>query len=170
MTYNQEYYQKNGDEIRRKRREKYAENGEKERENSMNYYHEVIKNNPVRLARNKACQQVYNQSAKGIEARRKNSWFKQGIRGDLNIIFRIFESTKFCDDCGAKFQGDNEYIKCLDHDHTNKFIQGCLGNFRGIVCIRCNQRRERKNYDNSVVITKTNREPLGRKPLFVRTI
>ena len=153
MPYNPEYYKKNSDEIRRKRREKYAEDGKEERQYSNYYYHEVVKTNPVRLARNKLCQQAYNQSAKGIEARRKNSWFKQGIRGDLNIINRIYLSTKFCDDCGAKFQGDNHFIKCLDHDHTNKFIEGCMGNFRGIVCVRCNRRRERKHYDNSVVIT-----------------
>ena len=77
----------------------------------------------------------YRKTLKSTKIIQINNWKKRGLIGDYEMIRRIYLSTKYCDDCGHELNtGDNRMKKCMDHDHID-------GQFRGIVCIRCNNRR-----------------------------
>ena len=79
--------------------------------------------------------QEYVQTPRGKMLHTINSWKGRGLKGDTDIVYRIYQSTKFCDDCGTElntpFAGRK---KCMDHCHKS-------GGFRGVVCVRCNNRR-----------------------------
>ena len=73
----------------------------------------------------------------------ERSWRNQGVidihNDNFKTYYKIFISTKYCDDCGRRIVGKFDdkkkgYKKVLDHDHESGYM-------RGIVCIRCNSKR-----------------------------
>ena len=69
----------------------------------------------------------------------KTNWKKREVLDTFNdkykTLYRIYESTKFCDDCATQLDNCNKSRKCLDHCHQS-------GYFRGVVCHCCNMKRE----------------------------
>tara|TARA_R110000765_G_scaffold376691_3_gene467423 strand:- start:2679 stop:3086 length:408 start_codon:yes stop_codon:yes gene_type:complete len=77
----------------------------------------------------------YRETAKGKKNYRIQNWRKSGLIGDYEMIYRIYLSTKFCDECGFELNtGDNRKVKCMDHHHAS-------GIFRNILCCSCNTKR-----------------------------
>lgn len=80
---------------------------------------------------------------KSDEERKKNKlksqrickWKIRGVVSEnFEILYKIYLSTKFCDNCGIQLNINNKTKKCLDHDHDT-------GLFRNILCHSCNIKR-----------------------------
>tara|TARA_R110002096_G_scaffold36830_3_gene102597 strand:+ start:59 stop:442 length:384 start_codon:yes stop_codon:yes gene_type:complete len=81
----------------------------------------------------------YRQTPVGIKSNTISKWRTREVKDHFNdnfeTLYRIYQSTKFCDDCGFELNtGDNSMRKCLDHCHKSR-------HFRGIVCMSCNIKR-----------------------------
>ena len=78
---------------------------------------------------------IRNKTEKGKKSVKITTWKGRGLLGDYEMIYKIYQSTKFCDDCAFELEtGDTRYVKCMDHSHVT-------GEFRGVVCKGCNNRR-----------------------------
>ena len=109
------------------------ENKEKAKEYNRLYY----LNNEEKI---KEYQKEYQQTPAGIKANTISNWKRNGVKDHFNdnydTLYRIYQSTKFCDDCGFQLniEGDYRTKKCLDHEHVS-------GYFRNILCMSCNIKR-----------------------------
>ena len=123
------YYLKNQEEIKEKKRLYYLENKEKKRLYYLNNEEKI-----------KEYQKEYFQTSSGIKANTISNWKRNGVKDHFNdnydTLYRIYQSTKFCDDCGFQLniEGDYRTKKCLDHEHVS-------GYFRNILCMSCNIKR-----------------------------
>jgi hypothetical protein len=142
-----EHYHKNKEEISQKHKLYYQKNKENFLEYQKQYaidHKEQIKEykkqygieNKERLFEyNKERSKLYNKTENGIKSNNIKRWKNRGLKGDYEMIYRIYLSTKFCDDCGFELNtGNNRMVKCMEHDHKS-------GLFRGIVCHSCNTKR-----------------------------
>ena len=116
--YFKEYYQKN----KQKKKEQHKEYREKNKEQRKEYNKEYNKLHPK--SQYTIC---------------KDNWKKRNVLDTFNdnyhTLYRIYKSTKFCDDCATQLDNCNKSRKCLDHCHQS-------GYFRGVVCHRCNMKRK----------------------------
>ena len=112
---NKEYYEKNKETILLKKKIYNKEKSE-------------IRKEKARL---------YRQTPQGKKNEAINKWKQRGVLDNFNnkysTLYKIYQSTKYCDDCG--FDLINKKRKCLDHCHIT-------GYFRGIVCNSCNNKRK----------------------------
>ena len=118
MTYNhKEYMKKWNDKNRDNQKEKRNINKEKIKIRDIEYR----KNNP------ETWKKTYTIS----------QWKKNGLLGDYQLIYKIYLSTKFCDECGFELTYDRfptKTRKAMDHCHKS-------GLFRNILCHKCNTKR-----------------------------
>tara|TARA_R110000737_G_scaffold342737_1_gene367845 strand:- start:1041 stop:1520 length:480 start_codon:yes stop_codon:yes gene_type:complete len=128
---NARYYQKH----REKKLAQIKKSQAKIREENPNFFAQKSaayyqKNKPKMLAKAKE----YKSTEHGYKVTLTSSWNFRGLKGDLDMIYRIYKSTKFCDDCACELDTHTFTKKCMDHCHKS-------GGFRGVVCVRCNNRR-----------------------------
>ena len=75
----------------------------------------------------------YKDKEKEIKRQRIKNWRLKGLIGDYEIIYNRWLNTTHCDVCNIELcegnKGSNK--KCMEHSHIT-------GEFRGIVCNRCN--------------------------------
>ena len=123
----------------------YLKNKEKEKERvrlyNLNNQDKRKEYRSENKEKRKEYQKKYQQTPSGIKSRKIGDWKRRdgGVLDHFNdnyeTIYRIYQSTKFCDECGFQLNiGDNRMRKCLDHEHY-------CGYFRGVVCHSCNVRK-----------------------------
>ena len=125
------YYQNNKEKIIENTRQWQINNKEKVSENHKLYYQN---NKDILYEKQKEYLKEYKQRPIFNKSKRITKWRSRGLIGDYELIYKIYKSTKFCDDCGFELNIDYRREKCMDHDHRD-------GLFRGIVCRCCNNRR-----------------------------
>ena len=80
----------------------------------------------------------YKDIAKKKRVEQISKWKGRGLVGDYNSIFERYKNTSNCDLCNVLLEGIGSNRKCMDHCHKT-------GNFRNIVCHRCNcKKRDNK--------------------------
>lgn len=87
----------------------------------------------------KEINKLYSKTPTGIKTRRISKWKNSRVldhyEDNFETLYRIYLSTKFCDNCGFELNtGDERFRKVLDHCHTSEY-------FRNILCHSCNVRR-----------------------------
>tara|TARA_R110002126_G_C10066567_1_gene462202 strand:- start:67 stop:471 length:405 start_codon:yes stop_codon:yes gene_type:complete len=122
------YYQKNREKYAAYGKKYHDENKEKRNENTKrNYQKNKIKYTEY--------QKEYSKTSKGLKIHTFGNWKTSKLIGDYEMLYKIYLSTKFCDECGFELNtGDNRMRKCLDHCHKT-------GIFRNILCMSCNIKR-----------------------------
>jgi hypothetical protein len=134
---NKQNYIKNKGKIIEQSRLYKLENKEKIKERSALYY----QNNKEKIIKQTS---LYNKEYKNTDKARNyqriSNWKKSGILDHFNdnykTLYRIYLSTKFCENCNVELniESDDRTRKCLDHSHES-------GYFRNILCNLCNIRR-----------------------------
>ena len=77
----------------------------------------------------------------------KSSWKKMGlIHPNIDALYNNYMNATNCDICNISFS-TGYCKKCLDHDHNTNL-------FRNFLCLRCNNRRDRKNNTNIPNVSK----------------
>lgn len=80
----------------------------------------------------------YNETEKGIKGNRISNWkFKGVIHQNFDELYEKYINTEFCELCSVKLTEDKRTThttRCLDHCHES-------GEFRNVVCHRCNTKR-----------------------------
>lgn len=137
--YQKQYYEKNKEEINKKRREYRINNLEKVRKQDREAYQ---RNKEKKQERSKT---YYENNKKKISERertlnvKKRQWKRQGLKHtdeEIEIIYNRYTECKECELCYFKFDEKNlnsrrKNFKQMEHCH----ISGC---FRNIVCLKCN--------------------------------
>ena len=128
--YNKEYYKKNREKILENKKD-YNENNKEKRKIYNKDYHE---NNKEKLLE---IHKTYKQTEAGKKSQRISDWKRYGVKHkDFNSLYDYYLNVEFCEQCNVELVegvlGANK--KCLDHDHTT-------GEFRNVICQRCNIRR-----------------------------
>ena len=75
----------------------------------------------------------YNKSAKGKKCKTISSWKRKGLKETKEFMEQIYDEylkSEECELCGEPYLNGN--FKSMDHCHKT-------GEFRNIVCNRCNQ-------------------------------
>jgi len=81
--------------------------------------------------------QKYRQSSKGKKNQAYNNWKKRGLNmEDFDNIYDRYVNTECCDICKCSFENTT---KCMEHNHKT-------GEFRGVVCMMCNNNMNDNNY------------------------
>lgn len=88
-------------------------------------------------------QKTYRDSEHGRKIRTFNSWTSQGIQGNFDEIYDRRENTTKCDICNNDFKSQKD--KHTDHNHIT-------GEFRNIICLRCNTLRRFIDNDYHLVL------------------
>ena len=131
--YNRLRYQKNKEEILKKQKIHHLKNKEEKYEKQRLYR---LKNKEEIKGRIKLWQQTPN----GIKSQKISHWKLRNVFDHFNdkyeTLWKIYQSTKFCENCNVELniEGDYRTRKCLDHCHAS-------GYFRNILCHSCNVRR-----------------------------
>tara|TARA_R110002110_G_scaffold127820_9_gene306936 strand:+ start:284 stop:688 length:405 start_codon:yes stop_codon:yes gene_type:complete len=121
--YDRKYKIKNKEKLQEQRKIFYLENKEKVKEYELKNKEKI-----------KERRQKYSQTEKGKRSQRIGTWKQRGLIGDCELIYKIYKSTKYCDNCGFELNtGDNRMRKCMDHSHIT-------GEFRNILCHACNSK------------------------------
>jgi len=102
----------------------------------------------------------YQKTEAGKKSMRISSWKKQGlISNDYNKIYDLYINTTNCDLCKTDL---SKVKKCLEHNHNT-------GEFRNIVCNRCNQWKADKATKNIfITYDKRNGNNIKRYAIAIR--
>ena len=136
-----EYRENNKDKISEQQRLYRINNKEKIKEYNLTRRPKKITTPPIIQTKEERSNKIrkWQKTEKGMKSRTMANWRGRRLLDNFNdnyeTIYRIYLSTKFCDDCGYELNtGDTRMKKCLDHCHQS-------GYFRGVVCNSCNVRR-----------------------------
>lgn len=128
MVYNKEYYEANKERINQRRRELWAKRDNSQRIQQINEYHKTEKG--------KEAVEKYRNSEKCKKSTLIASWkFRGIIHSNFDELYENYIKQTVCESCNVVFNEDRKLNcwKCLDHDHST-------GQFRKIVCNKCNSR------------------------------
>tara|TARA_S200002703_G_C3601916_1_gene184799 strand:- start:47 stop:532 length:486 start_codon:yes stop_codon:yes gene_type:complete len=91
---------------------------------------------------NKEKIKIYKETEKGIKSTRISRWKKKGLLGNYDEIYERYINTTNCDLCNVILTIDKKITKTtksMDHNHIT-------GEFRNIVCHKCNMKPKLKIY------------------------
>ena len=148
-----EYYKNNKESKRESDRLYRLKNIEKIKENDKKYndknkekrkeYRETHKEEI------KAYMKEYNKTQNGIKTYIKSGWKRYRLKDSDNDnyekLYNLYLNTNKCDVC--KYEFDKSNWKCMDHDHST-------GEFRQILCHRCNTRDKWIKVKAAIIIQK----------------
>tara|TARA_R110001599_G_scaffold341216_1_gene562113 strand:+ start:45 stop:590 length:546 start_codon:yes stop_codon:yes gene_type:complete len=134
LTTKQKYYQNNKD--------KWKVYNITQKENKKQYY---LKNRDRLLEKQKKwClanpekKAKYHESESYKKSYNLSHWKIWGLKGDYEVIWERYCNTIICDLCNIELTLDKQITstrKCMEHNHET-------GEFRNIVCHKCNMTRK----------------------------
>lgn len=145
--YQKEYREKNKAKIKEENKKYYELNKEKAREYKKEYreknkeqikeyikeYYELNKGQLNYKNR------VYQKTPNGKKTTRITHWKQRGvISNNFDELYETYLSQTNCEECNVELtynRNTTPTTKCLDHNHET-------GEFRNILCQRCNVRRK----------------------------
>jgi hypothetical protein len=95
------------------------------------------------LAQGKDYDKMYRNSERGKKVRMFATWRSQGIIGDYEKIYERRQNATCCEICNNEFKSSKD--KHTDHNHKT-------GEFRNIICLRCNTLRAFIDNDYQLVM------------------
>ena len=135
-AYHKLYYQKNKEKIINNAKEYYENNKEKVKNNVKEYYE---RNKDKQKEYCKKYREEYKKTEQYIKSCRISNWkFRGVICDDWDDLYDKYINTTKCEECDVELILGNfgTNLKCLDYNHDT-------GEFRNILCHRCNIRRNR---------------------------
>ena len=89
-------------------------------------------------------QREYRKTPTGKKMNTCSSWRGQGlITDDIDAVYERYINSNNCECCGNEYKANRD--KHMDHNHTT-------GEFRNILCRRCNQLRGHIENDYKLIL------------------
>jgi len=128
-------YRQGNKEKQREYDKKYRQaNKERIKEYDKKYYE-------ANKERKKEYDKKYSNTENGKKRSRISNWKWKGLTdNDLDYIYDLYKNTTNCWVCNHDF---SKYWKCMDHNHST-------GEFRQILCVKCNCNDSWKHYSEWV--------------------